>query len=323
MFGRTSRPYAGGTGSSGSQASHERREDEDESGISTFRHTMVLGHLQQAGQVGLTWFELQERLGGDWHHGSVTGALSAMHKNKMIARLTERRANPRALIVEDLEEGVRRGTSSVYVALEHVAGRPTAIQGRKFSNRLAEQVEDLEARLAKVDAGLRDAILQVTPLEIDNDRLRSEVDRLERHNTGLKAEVEGWMKRAERAEAKVLEQAARIDNDDREKHRVLEILDQEVAAAQERQGRMRDEHAAQVSKLVAEVARANDTNSALRIQRWLHSLEAEEQEVLDKILFGLNNKADAPDNEVAPVSLGALRIMTTALSRLERKPRHA
>jgi hypothetical protein len=75
--------------------------------------------LNSLGPKGVTWREATVMLRRQYakhreiHHGTVSGALSALHKDKRIARLTERRK--RCL---------------VYVALDYVDGRETRPQGR-------------------------------------------------------------------------------------------------------------------------------------------------------------------------------------------------
>lgn len=94
-------------GWSGSEASHERASDEATKGISKHRQQRILTVLIDAGGRGMTWREVSAATG--WHHGQVTGALTVLHKNNLIARLRAKRTK-----------------CSIYVTLGNVDGRHTA-----------------------------------------------------------------------------------------------------------------------------------------------------------------------------------------------------
>ena len=99
-----STPYAGTSGWSGSETSEASEVDRRRV------QSAVLALLRDRGGRGLTWWELADAKG--WHHGMASGALSALHKDGRIARLSDTRVAP----------GGRRGCK-VYVAPEWVAGR--------------------------------------------------------------------------------------------------------------------------------------------------------------------------------------------------------
>lgn len=105
-------PYAGTSGYSGSETSYDRarRRDEDGSTESLQRHLLVL--VGRTGYRGLTVAEARRIL--PQHHGSISGALSNLHKAGSIACLTE-----------------RRESCHPYVLPIHVDWRPTREQGRK------------------------------------------------------------------------------------------------------------------------------------------------------------------------------------------------
>lgn len=125
-------PYAGSSGWSGSDTSHERADRDDTSGTTGWRQRQTIALLHQAGERGLTWRELANIL--DVHHGGASGALSVLHKDGKIARLAD-----------------RRGKSKIYVLPEYVAGRVTERQARNkrttMNSRVKTRVEDL------IDAG--------------------------------------------------------------------------------------------------------------------------------------------------------------------------
>lgn len=83
-----------------------RREDYTE------RQAEVYRHMRSMGSNGITVKELRNATG--WHHGQASGALSLMHKQGKIARLTEK--------VDHCK---------VYVLHEDVQGRDTEPYGRK------------------------------------------------------------------------------------------------------------------------------------------------------------------------------------------------
>ncbi len=105
-------PYNGTSGWSGTDTSEERAKDNDTSGNTAKTQSFVLNHLVYMGATGGTWKEIAEISG--WHHGTVSGALSVLHKGGKIARLTERRNRCR-----------------VYVHPAYINERDTDSQGRK------------------------------------------------------------------------------------------------------------------------------------------------------------------------------------------------
>lgn len=114
MFGEkaTALPYidADGIATTGHVAagpSRERAQREAEDGTAAARQRSILGMLKEAGSIGLTWKEIADKTGQ--HHGQVSGALSAMHKEGQIVAL----------------KMDRRNGSGVYVTPEHVLGRIT------------------------------------------------------------------------------------------------------------------------------------------------------------------------------------------------------
>jgi hypothetical protein len=100
-------PYAGTSGWSGSTTSRDRAIQDDTSGVTSERQLKVLQMLEDAGAEGLTWGDISE-ITGD-HHGKVSNALSVLHMERYISRLTE-----------------RRGKSQIYVRHHYVNRRGTA-----------------------------------------------------------------------------------------------------------------------------------------------------------------------------------------------------
>jgi DNA-binding HxlR family transcriptional regulator len=104
-------PYDGTSGWSGSDTSKDRAIDADSSGLTGERQIKILEALSLSGDSGLTWIELQQII--PLHHGTLSGALSVLHKEGVIARLTE-----------------RRNKCKVYVLPKYINDRETERQGR-------------------------------------------------------------------------------------------------------------------------------------------------------------------------------------------------
>lgn len=114
-------PYGRTSGWSGSETSRERARNADRSGMTESRQAITLGLLRRAGIDGLTWRDLSEQTG--WHHGTASGALSVLHKDGQIARLSE-----------------RRDKCQIYVSRENVLGRPTSDHQPNVSARILREV---------------------------------------------------------------------------------------------------------------------------------------------------------------------------------------
>ena len=123
-------PYSGTSGWSGSDTSRDRAERSDKDGTTSQRQREVTRYLGAAGSDGMTWRDLSEQTG--WHHGTASGALSVLHKEGTIVRLTE-----------------RRDRCQVYVLPEWVQGRETA-QHRPNASRtiLLDLLDELDHLLA-------------------------------------------------------------------------------------------------------------------------------------------------------------------------------
>lgn len=114
-------PYGGTSGWSGSDTSRERADQADVSGVTSKRQQGVLELLEVRRTVGATWVDVSKYL--NLHHGSASGALSALHKTGHVSRLTE-----------------RHNGSLIYVLPQYVAGRPTSPYKPNVSARLLEDV---------------------------------------------------------------------------------------------------------------------------------------------------------------------------------------
>ena len=137
---KASLPYAGTTGSAGSETSRTRAEREAADGTAQARQIRIIGILADAGAVGATWKEISDHTGQ--HHGQVSGALSALHKEGQIAALRFH----------------RRNGSGVYVLPSFVLDRPVRAFRSNAAGALAQQPnrpkftrteEDAIARLAQ------------------------------------------------------------------------------------------------------------------------------------------------------------------------------
>lgn len=104
-------PYAGTSGWSGTDTSQTRANTADHDGTTRDRQTHIIRMLSIAKHDGLTWAEVADLTG--WHHGTASGALSVLHKENRIMRLTH-----------------RRNKCKIYVLPEYVAARQTEKHGR-------------------------------------------------------------------------------------------------------------------------------------------------------------------------------------------------
>lgn len=116
MTAITPYPEPGGqthtSGHSGSETSRDRAVTEDADGTTSARQQMVLKHVAWWRSTGVTVKKVRENTG--LHHGQASSALSVLHKEGLIARLTE-----------------RRDRCAVYVLPDFVNGRETAPHGRQ------------------------------------------------------------------------------------------------------------------------------------------------------------------------------------------------
>jgi hypothetical protein len=106
-------PYAGTSGWSGSDTSRDRAARRDHDGSTRGLQRVLLVMVGRTGPRGLTVAEARRVL-ADNHHGSISGALSNLHKAERIACLVE-----------------RRGDCHPYVLPQYVRDRPTRQQGRR------------------------------------------------------------------------------------------------------------------------------------------------------------------------------------------------
>ncbi len=99
--------YGGTSGWSGTDTSQERAESQDGDGTTGKVQRLVLGSVHAQRERGMTIAELRSHFQGR-HHGSLSSALTNLHRAGKIARLSE-----------------KRGRCKVYVTPQHVMGRET------------------------------------------------------------------------------------------------------------------------------------------------------------------------------------------------------
>lgn len=87
-------PSAGWSGSDTSKASEPAR-------LTTQQRAWL--HARDTGRYGVTWREVSDRLGV--HHGTASGALSALHKAGHLARLTTARHGCKVYVLPSLISG--------------------------------------------------------------------------------------------------------------------------------------------------------------------------------------------------------------------------
>lgn len=83
-------PYAGTSGYSGSDASRERAETNDSNGRTASVQSRVFAYVTGCREFGATIAEIRDAIPSE-HHGTLSGALSVLHKEGILARLTEKR----------------------------------------------------------------------------------------------------------------------------------------------------------------------------------------------------------------------------------------
>ena len=103
--------YGGTSGWSGSDTSQTRAATNDTNGRTAGIQARVLRMATLAGSHGITVMDVKNATGE--HHGNASSALSNLHKDKRLARLSE-----------------RRDRCKVYVLPDYVFGRETEQQGR-------------------------------------------------------------------------------------------------------------------------------------------------------------------------------------------------
>lgn len=99
---------------------------------STTRYDTVQALLGEVGETGMTWKEFDTATGWN-HHGRSTAALSGLHKQGRLVRLS-----------------LKREKCSVYVLPEHVNGRETIAHGQRASSKAS--AGDTSALVARNDA---------------------------------------------------------------------------------------------------------------------------------------------------------------------------
>lgn len=158
-------PYAGTTGHAGG-ASGERAVREANDGTAQDRQARIMALLRDAGPLGMTADELQQRNVAP-HRSAVSAHTSSLHKAGRIACLV-----------------ARRNGAGIYVLPEHVAGRQT----RAFAGKSASPVEggpvtsmrDVQDRLAEAQAEIK-RLRGIGLTDDEHALVRQIVDWLDRH----------------------------------------------------------------------------------------------------------------------------------------------
>ena len=174
---RTALPYRSpdGTPTIGSSApgtSKERADRETVTGRASQRQTTILQMLAEAGPVGLTYAEIADKTG--WRGGTVTGALSVMHKEKMVA----------ALKTEGIPSNSRNGCG-IYVLPAHVLGRitrPFKSNGRVIEERAPQNRSHLTENEKSLIRTIRSGMNADSVVRLRATTLKGLLDALDRLN---------------------------------------------------------------------------------------------------------------------------------------------
>lgn len=111
--------YGDSSGHSGTDTSAARAEYEDINGITSEKQRAVVIALGFAKAHGVTWREIGDATG--WHHGSVSSALTNLHKGRFICRLAD-----------------TRNGSKIYVLPTYVEGREVEVFASKKDGEIQE-----------------------------------------------------------------------------------------------------------------------------------------------------------------------------------------
>ena len=109
-------PYNGTGGWSGTDTSEARAQYMIESGQLSKTQQGVVQHLSTAKAYGATWKEIRlpDGNGGFMHHGSISGALSNLHKDGRISRLTSKRDGCLVYVLNDWVQGRELSAPKTY-----------------------------------------------------------------------------------------------------------------------------------------------------------------------------------------------------------------
>ena len=110
-------PYNGTGGWSGTDTSEARAQYMIESGELSNTQRGVVQHLSTAKAYGATWKEIRlpdTKNGGFMHHGSISGALSNLHKDGRISRLTSKREGCLVYVLNDWVQGRELSAPKTY-----------------------------------------------------------------------------------------------------------------------------------------------------------------------------------------------------------------
>jgi hypothetical protein len=113
-------PYNGTSGWSGTDTSRDRAKGQDLDGRTSRRQMQTLTELGIAGQRGLTWKELADRVA--LHHGSASGVLSVLHLAKRIARLHESRNQCKVYVLHEFINGRKTEERKAKKCCPHCGG---------------------------------------------------------------------------------------------------------------------------------------------------------------------------------------------------------
>ncbi len=153
-------PYAGTTGFVPVEQSRVRAERDADNGMAAARQANILRMLTDAEDLGLTSAEIETRTG--MGHGTVSGALSSMHKAGLITAL----------------KFVRRNNCGVYVMPKNVRGRierPFVSLADSKADRPAPPTPVAQAkrqRLTDEELRLTGAIREALPSHTDQPFMR-------------------------------------------------------------------------------------------------------------------------------------------------------
>jgi hypothetical protein len=139
--------YAGTSGWSGTDTSEERARREDSNGKTLHVQSIVMAHVSRQGMDGRTVAELRRAL-PQMHHGSISSALTNLHRAGMLVCLTEKRERCHVYVRPEFVNG-----RSFRPAVRVPGGKDKA-GAQDQSTGSGPQTADLEARVEAADTAL-------------------------------------------------------------------------------------------------------------------------------------------------------------------------
>jgi hypothetical protein len=97
-------PYAGTSGWSGSDTSKQRAQRNDANGVTSSTQRAILSAVEASGFYGMTIADIRKQF-PDHHHGTLSGALTNLHIDGHVLRLSAKRNACKVYVVGRYRSG--------------------------------------------------------------------------------------------------------------------------------------------------------------------------------------------------------------------------